>query len=623
MTKIYIENLPESLENGVRIFLKKYDAMYGQGEVTLKLQMSANDKVGLEGNIIYYKKYVDIFRYLVKWIHAYRAGKQLSYFEKRQFHTFGIMLDFSRNAIMHVQGVKEYINYLAGFGADRILLYLEDTYEVKEYPYMGYFRGRYTAQELKEIDEYAALFGIETIACIQTLGHMARFLRWHKELRDNQEVLLVDAPETYDFIEKCIATIAENISSPYIHIGMDEAFGLGKGAYKARFGEADGGELFVKHLKKVAEICKKYEKRPVIWGDMIPVLFSEGKSCFDENAEVKEELAERLPDVEIVYWDYYSISQKHYDDLIHLYEKCQKKIWFAGGIWTWETMTYSAERTSKTTDVALKSCKENNIQDIFATSWSNGTALCPHIAGLFGAALWARYVFEADEGDAYDDFLQVTGVKGECFEYLTKLDAPTVLPMQNLAMPDQQPSSAAMSFLFSGILCGLFDNVTQNVDLRSYYADCAEKIADFQVEPFKLMFDHYENLARALSLKANLGNDIYDAYHRGDKAKLTAICEDVIPRLISCTEKLIVSHRNLWNAYNKPFGFEVIRNYYAGVIADAYDSAQTIREYLSGDIPLIMQLEEPRLDYKHDFSQNETGFISDVYYNKIYTTARS
>ena len=121
MIKIYIDNLPEKLEKGVAVFLENYGVGYGQGSVTLSVQYSVSDKTGVEGNTIYYKKYVDIFRYLVKWLDAYRAKMELSYFEKRQFDTFGIMLDLSRNAVMHVAGIKKYIQYLAGFGVDRIM----------------------------------------------------------------------------------------------------------------------------------------------------------------------------------------------------------------------------------------------------------------------------------------------------------------------------------------------------------------------------------------------------------------------------------------------------------------------------------------------------------------------
>ena len=65
---------------------------------------------------------------------------------------FGVMLDMSRNGVMKVSEVKRYVDYLKAFGYNSLQLYTEDTYEVDGEPYFGHLRGRYTKEELKEID---------------------------------------------------------------------------------------------------------------------------------------------------------------------------------------------------------------------------------------------------------------------------------------------------------------------------------------------------------------------------------------------------------------------------------------------------------------------------------------
>jgi len=621
--KVYIENLPEKLKKGAEIFCRRYGVEYAVGGKTLKVQLSLDDKISVSGDTIFYKKEVDIFRLLCKWIEAKKKGGSLSLTETRKFETFGVMLDLSRNEVMHVGGICEYITYMAGFGADRIMLYIEDTYEVKGYPYMGYFRGRYTAEELNEIDKYASLFGIETIACIQTLGHMERFLRWYTGMRDTANVLLCDDEKTYEFIEKCIKVIADNISSPYIHIGMDEAFNLGGGRYKSIFGEIDSGELFVKHLNKVCEICEKIGKKPVIWGDMLVVVSSQTGNCVDEKAVIRPELVEKLPkNVEIVYWDYYSIRPSRYENMLDVFAGSERKVWFAGGIWTWETFTYGDMRTKLTTEVALKACLKKGIKDVFATSWVNPGGFCPLISGLYGVAVWSALVFDSENASADKDFETVTGDKGEYFSYMTNIDAPEIMPGQDLTCPDQQPSSAVMSFLFQSILCGLFDTITEGYDLTSYYKKVADNIAKFESENFSDMYKHFEIMSRALSIKANAGNIIYKAYHENDKETLKDMADNKLSELVEYMKQLIETHRTIWNKYNKPYGFDVVRNHYAGVIADCIDTKMTISEYLSGKIEFIDQLEQERLEYMHPFSKNETGFISDVGYNNVYTTCR-
>ena len=66
---------------------------------------------------------------------------------------FCAMLDCSRNAVMKPEKVKEFAKYLAAFGYNALMLYTEDTYKVKNEPYFGYMRGRYTIEEVKDIDE--------------------------------------------------------------------------------------------------------------------------------------------------------------------------------------------------------------------------------------------------------------------------------------------------------------------------------------------------------------------------------------------------------------------------------------------------------------------------------------
>ena len=66
---------------------------------------------------------------------------------------FGVMLDMSRNAVMKVEEVKNFILILKRMGYNSLQLYTEDTFEIEGEPFFGYMRGRYSIEELKEIEE--------------------------------------------------------------------------------------------------------------------------------------------------------------------------------------------------------------------------------------------------------------------------------------------------------------------------------------------------------------------------------------------------------------------------------------------------------------------------------------
>ena len=73
------------------------------------------------------------------------------------------------------------------------------------------------------------MLGIEVIPCIQTLGHLATTIRWRyaAKMSDTSDTLYIGAPETYEFIDKMFKSTSSCLRSRRIHIGLDEAIGIG------------------------------------------------------------------------------------------------------------------------------------------------------------------------------------------------------------------------------------------------------------------------------------------------------------------------------------------------------------------------------------------------------------
>ncbi len=92
----------------------------------------------------------------------------------KNFDKFGVMIDCSRNAVPNLSELKKLLSIIAKMGYNCAMLYTEDTYEVENEPYFGYKRGRYSMEEIRELDSYAKEIGIELIPYIQTLAHSAR-----------------------------------------------------------------------------------------------------------------------------------------------------------------------------------------------------------------------------------------------------------------------------------------------------------------------------------------------------------------------------------------------------------------------------------------------------------------
>lgn len=137
------------------------------------------------------------------------------------------MADCSRNAVMNVTFAKSYIRTLACMGFNMLELYTEDTYEIAGEPYFGYMRGRFSAAELKELDAYGRMFGVELVPCIQTLAHLNAITRWprYAPMIDCNDILLAGDDRTYELVDKMFATLAECFTSP------PRQYRHGRGAY--------------------------------------------------------------------------------------------------------------------------------------------------------------------------------------------------------------------------------------------------------------------------------------------------------------------------------------------------------------------------------------------------------
>ena len=155
-------------------------------------------------------------------------------------------------------------------GYNFAMLYTEDTYEVENEPFFGYKRGRYSKNELKEIDSYARSVGVELIPCIQTLAHLNAPLHWdeYRPIFDIDDIIMVDEERTYELIENMFRSLAESYTSRKVHIGMDEAHHVGLGRYLDAHGYSNRYELLIRHLNKVCDIAKKYGFEPMMWSDM-------------------------------------------------------------------------------------------------------------------------------------------------------------------------------------------------------------------------------------------------------------------------------------------------------------------------------------------------------------------
>ncbi len=568
----------------------------------------------LQGNGVYaalrdgkgyiaYREKIHFFRALGLFVEAMRSNKEkgapsdFEISEEIYFDKNGVMFDVSRNAVLKTDTVKYYLRKMALMGLNLGMMYTEDTYEVGGWPYFGYMRGRYSYEELKDVDDYADMLGIELIPCIQTLAHLTNVLRWNSmaQLKDTSSVLLVGNEKVYEFIEDMIVSASKPYRSKRIHIGMDEAMDLGLGRYLELNGYRSGFDIMTEHLKKVIDITNKHGLEPMMWSDMYFRLASKTKAYYDLEGIIPDDVIDSVPkEVGLVYWDYYHHDKDFYAEYIKRHKKFNNKIIFAGGTWTWTGPAVNYGKTFATTNPAIEACKKEGIREIFCTAWGDNGAETNLLASLLGLQLYAEHGYSEspDIGKLKKRFKFCVGMEAEAFLDISLLDAT---PGTN---PDNTKCSNPSKYLlYQDPLTGLFDGDIDGLKLKDHYATIKLKYKTHaKTNPnFELSFSFYEKLASVLEVKSELGLDIIKAYKAEDKEGLLKISSESIPEALSRFEALRNTWRELWFSTNKPFGFEVIDIRLGGVEARLKSAQKRLEDYTSGRCKKIEELEEERL----------------------------
>lgn len=615
----------KDLAKGIEILGAKYGYEAADDGIHIDIvKQPGNIRVELTNGkgLITYNRKVEFFRALGLFLE--NAGRQGSFkiVEEPQFEMSGAMIDVSRNAVLTVGSVKKTIEMLAVMGLNVLMLYTEDTYTVEKYPYFGYMRGRYSYEELKEIGDYADLFGVEVIPCIQTLAHLEKFLRWREsgQLKDTSSVLLVGEEKVYEFIEEMIKSATAPFKTNRIHLGMDEAWDLGLGAYLRKHGYRRRHDLMSEHVARVIKITEKFGLKPMIWSDMYFRLGSKTGEYYDENAEIPDDIVKKVPKgLQLVYWDYYHEDPALYGKFIDLHKRLSNDIIFAGGVWTWHGLVVNYRKTFDATNAALLACKQKGIKEVFATMWGDNGAETNFFSSILGLQLYAEHSYgrELDMEKLRNRFRFCTGGDFDSFCDISRINTvPGIVTNDGRFVPPN-PSKP---LLYQDILIGLFDKHVEGLELNKYYSELSEKLAeDMRNNPkWDFVFEMPQKLCNVLSIKSELGVTIKNLYDKGDKGGLKEIAVKVLPELYERVNELRKAHRRQWMTTNKPFGWEVLDIRYGGILARIDSVIERITDYIEGRIDRIEELEQERLYF--DGTSRPGGVLAGInLYDQIAT----
>ena len=513
------------------------------------------------------------------------------------FKNVGPMFDMSRNAVLKPESLKYFLRKMALMGLNFGMLYTEDTYEVPEQPYFGYKRGRYTEKEIREIDDYADIFGIELCPCIQTLGHLKKMLHWpeYAQVRDNDNVILADDERTYTYLEQMIRAASAPYRSKKIHLGMDEAHGVGLGAHMRRYGYEPPIQVIQRHLKKVLEITEKYNLQPMVWSDMFFRLDSETNDYYDDTMPSQKAIDSVPKGITLFYWDYYHDKQEIYEQMFNKHAALKADIAFAGGIWTWSGPVPDYNETYAIYEPALNAAKEANVNTVVATLWGDDGAETNLVTSLLGLQMYGEFAYKGktDYENIDARFKKCCGGNAEAFRSLAEFNQTS-----RLHGTVYNPSNLAKLMLYQDLFVQLFETDTEGVQLSAHYALLEEKMRKYveSEKEYTDLFIFYRNLANFLKYKCEWHEKAGETVRSGNREGASELVK-LIPEMEKALSALRSTWYSLWNSTNKPYGYEIIDLRLGGVEARIQTAEKRMKEFAKGECNDIPELSEKSLPY--------------------------
>ncbi|HKO93660.1 MAG TPA: beta-N-acetylhexosaminidase, partial [Polyangiaceae bacterium] len=196
----------------------------------------------------------------------------------------GVMLDVSRDKVPTLATLRSLIDRLASWKINQLQLYFEHSFAYVGHDVVWQNASAYTAEEMRELDAYAAERHIELVPNQNSFGHMHRWLV-HEPYRR-----LAECPEGFDhpwnwtrepyglcatdpgslaLLEGLYDQLLPQFRSRQFNVGLDETIDLGHGRSQSACEERGTERVYLEFLKEVHARVQARGHRMMFWGDII------------------------------------------------------------------------------------------------------------------------------------------------------------------------------------------------------------------------------------------------------------------------------------------------------------------------------------------------------------------
>jgi hexosaminidase len=286
--------------------------------------------------------------------------------------------DLSRGPIPTVDYQKKQIRAFAAYKLNIYSPYFENALEHADIPITAPFGGGMTSADVAEIVAYAKQYHIEIVPEQEAFSHLQGVLKYEEFSKlaetPHGSVLAPQQPGSLDLIREWFGEMAREFPGPFVHIGADEPFELGRGQTSDLVQRNKVGPVYIDFLKQVHAELQPYGKRLLFWGDI---------------ARNQPALLNSLPkDMIAVPW-WYDPQPKGFDSYILPFRQAGMETWVAPGVNNWDRVYPNNDMALRNIQGFVRDGQRLGATGVFNTVWNDdgeGLFASDWYGVLFGAA---------------------------------------------------------------------------------------------------------------------------------------------------------------------------------------------------------------------------------------------
>ena len=235
----------------------------------------------------------------------------------------GVQDDVSRGPVPTLGYQKRQIRTLAAYKLNVFSLYFEHTLAYASDPLIAPPGGALTPDDVGALVAYAAQYHVTIVPEQEAFGHLHHVLKHERYAglgeTPHGHVLAPGDSGSLPLITGWFRTIDSLFPGPFVHIGADETFELGRGRTKPLVDSLGLGPVYLDFLARIATALHPAGRRLLFWGDV---------------AVTSPDQVKALPhDLVAVAWNYW--SRDGFDPLLKPFLDAGLETWVAPGVNGW------------------------------------------------------------------------------------------------------------------------------------------------------------------------------------------------------------------------------------------------------------------------------------------------